>query len=110
MAYLDLSGHREHATQPAEGLRDAVGFAEGTNEVDIRVQQRPHALDIVGLPGVKVSTGDAPRRVIRTHLLSMLAGNCSSQDLPITRLFVRRPRLTTSAHNAGSQRSRDTLT
>lgn len=59
MDHLDLSGDREHATQSAEGLRDAVGFAEGSDEIDIRVQQRPHALDIVGLPGVKVSTGDA---------------------------------------------------
>src|SRR5712691_2489965 len=76
MDHLDLSGHREHATQPAERLRDAVGFAEGTDEIDIRVQQRPHPRDIVGLPGVKVSIGDALRRVIRTHPLSMLPTNC----------------------------------
>ena len=35
MDHFDLSGHREHATQPAEGVRDAVGFAEGTDEIDI---------------------------------------------------------------------------
>src|SRR5215467_4959920 len=29
MDHLDLSGHREHAAQSVEGLRDAVGFAEG---------------------------------------------------------------------------------
>src|SRR5438270_1036819 len=81
MDHLHLSGHREHATQPAEGLRDAVGFAEGTDEIDICVQQRPHPLDIVGLPGVKVSTGDRLRRVIRTHPLSMLATNSSLAGL-----------------------------
>jgi hypothetical protein len=56
MDHLDPSGHREHATQPAEGLRDAVGFAEGTNEIDIRVQQRPHPLDVLGLPRILMNS------------------------------------------------------
>ena len=32
-----LSGHAEHARPPAQGLRDTVGFAEGTDEIDISV-------------------------------------------------------------------------
>jgi len=62
---------------------DTVGFAESADEIDIRVQQRPHALDIIGLLGVKVGAGDAVRRVICTHPLSMLTTNCRLQDLPI---------------------------
>jgi hypothetical protein len=27
------------------------GFAEGADEIDIGVEQRPHPLDVVGLPG-----------------------------------------------------------
>src|SRR5689334_20149360 len=61
MDHLDLPGHREHATQSAKGLRYAVGLAEGSDEVDIRVQQGPHTLDIIGLPRIEISTGDAVR-------------------------------------------------
>ena len=52
--HLDLPGHGEHPGQAARRLRGPVGAAQRPGEVDIRVQQRPHAVDIAVPPGLEV--------------------------------------------------------
>jgi acyl-CoA dehydrogenase len=52
--HLNVAGHGEHAAQALECLLDTVSRAHRPDEVDVRMEQGPHAVDVIGCPGLEV--------------------------------------------------------
>jgi len=56
--HLDPAGHGEHARQAAQCLLGTAGAAQGSDEVDVWMEQWPYLIDVAAFPGLEVSRRD----------------------------------------------------